>query len=171
MADLRQQFKQDSLPIDDDLLEFVLDDGTHENYQSFPFVRQLDLVQTGKRRIAAAIRDYYRAFEQRSRWLRDDLIGSLDLDVYEKRLVEEWELVFEAMRDELGDAAADEAKHEAARSVLAWAERTIFPIRPNVTEPFVTRGSFHMLADEVRIGWHPEFRDHLAFLLNKEDAA
>ena len=171
MADLREQFKQDSLPIDDDLLEFVLDDGTHANYLGFPFVLQLELIQTGKRRIAAAIRDYYRAFEQRSRWLRDDLIGSLDLDVYEKRLVEEWELVFEAMRDELGDPAADEAKCQAARSVLAWAERASIPIRINVTEPFLTRGSLHMLADEIRIGWHPEFRVHLASLLKTEDAA
>jgi hypothetical protein len=171
MADLRGQFKQDSLPIDDDLLEFVLDDGTHSLYLDFPFVHQLDLIKVGKRRVAAAIRDYYRAFEQRSRWLRDDLIGSMDLVVYEKRLVEEWEIIFEAMRDELGEAAADEAQCEAARSVLAWAERASFPIRPSVTEPFLTRGSFHLLADEIRIGWHPEFQDRLASLLGKGDAA
>ncbi len=171
MADLRGQFKQDALPIDDDLLRFVLDAGKETHYLGFAFVQQLDLIQVGRRRIAAAIRDYYRAFEQRSRWLRDDLIGSVDLTIYEKRLVEEWELIFEAMRDELGDRAADEAKCEAARSVLAWAEQTSFPIRANVTEPFLTRGSFHMLADEVRIGWHPEFRDTLAALLKKGDAA
>ncbi len=76
------------------------------------------------------------------------------------------------MRDELGDAATDQAKEKAAQSVLTWAERTTIPIRPSVTEPFVTRGSLHLLADEIRIGWHPEFHARLAHLLcDREDAA
>lgn len=165
MADLREQFKHDALPIDEDLLEFTLDDATTAAHEDATFVRQLELIKAGKRRIAAAIRDYYRAFEQRSRWLRDDLVVGLDLHKYEQRLYQEWELVFEAMRDEVGDDATDEAQEQAARSVLAWAERTPIPIRANVTEPFVTRGSLHMLADEARIGWHPEFRARLEALV------
>ncbi|MEI6702703.1 MAG: ABC-three component system protein [Deltaproteobacteria bacterium] len=164
MSDLREQFKQEALPIDDDLLDFTLDEATIATHENSTFIQQLELVKAGKRRIAAAIRDYYRAFEQRSRWIRDDLIVGMDLHKYEKRLTEEWELVFEAMRDELGDAATDEAKEKAARSVLAWVERTTISIRPAVTEPFVSRGSFHMLSNEMRIGWHPEFRDRLALL-------
>jgi hypothetical protein len=169
MSDLREQFKQESLPIDDDLLGFTLDDATMAAHESSTFVRQLELVKAGKRRIAAAIRDYYRAFEQRSRWLRDDLVVGMDLHKYEKHLAEEWELVFEAMRDDLGDSATDAAKETAARSVLKWAECTTIPIRPKVTEPFVSRGSFHMLSDEVRIGWHPEFRDRLALLVGAKE--
>ena len=170
MSDLREQFKQEALPIDEDLREFTLDDATKAAHEDSTFVRQLEIIKAGKRRIAAAIRDYYRAFEQRSRWIRDDLVVGLDLHEYEKRLCEEWELVFEAMRDDVGDTATDEAQEQAARSVLAWAERTTIPIRPSVTEPFVSRGSLHMLSDEVRIGWHPEFRARLEFLLSaKED--
>ncbi len=93
------------------------------------------------------------------------MIVGLDLHKYEKRLFEEWEVVFEAMRDDLGGAATDEAKEQAARSVLAWAERTMIPIRTSVIEPFLCRGSLHLLADDARIGWHPEFRDRLASLL------
>lgn len=169
MSDLREQFKQESLPIDDDLLEFTLDDVTKAAHEDSTFVRQLEIIKAGKRRIAAAIRDYYRAFEQRSRWLRDDLIVGFDLHKYEKRLTEEWEVVFEAMRDDLGSAATDDAKDQAARSVLAWAERTTIPTRPNVTEPFVSRGSLHLLADDMRIGWHPEFREQLASLLSAKE--
>jgi hypothetical protein len=110
MSDLREQFKQEALPIDDDLLEFTLDDATRAGHECSTFVRQLELVKAVKHRIAAAIRDYYRAFEQRSRWIRVDLAVSMELHKYEKRLIEEWELVFEAMRDELGDAATNEAK-------------------------------------------------------------
>jgi len=171
MSDLREGFKQESLPIDDDLLEFNLDEATRAAHENSNFVHQLDLIKAGKRRIAAAIRDYYRAFEQRSRWLRDELVVGLDLRRYERRLIEEWELVFEGIRDELGDAATDQAKEEAARSILTWAERASILIRPSVTEPFVCRGSLHMLADELRVGWHPEFRDRLANLLAGEGGA
>jgi hypothetical protein len=165
MSDLREGFMQNALPIDDDLLEFRLDEATRIVHEKSNFVQQLELIMAGKRRIAAAIRDYYRAFEQRSRWLRDELVIGLDLCKYEKRLLDEWEIIFEAMRDELGDSEAEEVKEVAARSVLAWAERTNIPIRSSVTEPFVCRGSLHMLADEIRIGWHPEFQERLAHIL------
>jgi hypothetical protein len=171
MTDLREQFRHDALPIDDDLLDFDLDEATAIAHQASTFVQQIDLIGAGKRRVAAAIRDYYRAFEQRSRWVRDRLVFQAELGRYERRLLEEWEIVFEAMRDELGDAAAEDAKANAARSVLAWAERSSFPIRSSVTEPFVTRGSLHMLADEARLGWHPEFRERLAALLAPNGAS
>jgi hypothetical protein len=171
MSDLREQFKREALPIDEDLLDFTMDDATRAAHEDYKFVRQLELVKAGKRRVANAIRDYYRAFEQRSRWLRDDLVVGMDLDKYEKRLIEEWEIVFEAMRDEVGDSATDEARETAARSVLAWAERTSIPIRQDVTAPFVCRGSFHMLSDDVRIGWHPEFRSRLAELFGVKEVS
>ena len=168
MSDLREQFHQDALPIDEDLLAFDLTEATATAHQDSVFVLQMKLVSAGKKRIGAAIRDYYRAFEQRSRWMRDRLVLHAELG-YEKRLVEEWELVFAAMRDELGEDATESAKTAAARSVLTWAERTTVPIRASVTEPFITRGSLHMLADDARLGWHPEFRERLAALLGAKD--
>jgi hypothetical protein len=165
MAELREQFKQESLPIDEDLLDFTLDDGTAEAHAGHLFVKQIEIAAAGKRRIASAIRDYYRAYEQRSRWLREDLVIGLDLRRYEKRLAEEWAAVFDSMEDELGHGATEEVKKKAARSVLAWAERADLPIRQGVTAPFLCRGSLHMLADELRIGWHPEFSTLLASAL------
>ncbi len=164
MDELRESFKRDALPIDGDIVALELDDGTRAAHQSSTFVRQLELIKATQGRITAAIREYYRAFEQRSRWVRDDLLLVGELDSYEVQLVDEWNLCFERIRNELGADAAEDAKCEAARQVLSWAETTIIPLR-TVNTPFVTRGSLHMLADEVRIGWHPEFRDRLASLL------
>ena len=75
------------------------------------------------------------------------------------------------MRDELGAPATEEAQQKAARDVQKWAESVLLPIRVGVTEPFVCRGSLHMLADEPRIGWHPEFRHRLATLLSSAGTA
>lgn len=171
MSDLREQFKREALPIDEDLIKFDLDETTRAAHVTSTFVLQLELIAAEQTRVTAAIRDYYRAFQQRSRWVRDDLLLVGEVDKYERLLLEEWELCFSNLKNELGAEAAEDAKQRAARVVLRWAETVTLPIRPNVTQPFVTRGSLHMLADGVRLGWHPDFRDRLAALLAERKAS
>lgn len=170
MADLRDQFKQDSLPIADDLLNFVLKDEIAKTYQEFPFVHQVKLATENSRRIAAAIRDYHRAFEQRSRWQRQDLLYIGDLTTFEKELEEEWELVFAGVEDRVGSEATEKVKKSAAQEILGWVEAGSAKarIKPGVTNPFITRGSLHILADELKVGWHPEFKAKLQHLLEGE---
>lgn len=172
MSELREQFKLEALPIDDDLLKFSLDQAAERAHTDSLFVRQVELVKAGRPRLVAAIRDYYRAFKQRSRWEREDLVLVGELEKYERRLREEWELAFARVCDELGADAAEDLKERAGREVLAWAETAPVAIRPNVTEGFVSRGSLHMLADDKReshrIGWHPEFKARLAATLSSK---
>lgn len=168
MADIRDQFRSDNLPID-----FAAIDPPPERetaLASNPFVQQLRLIALSDSRIKHAITDYYRAFEQRSRWVREELLHVGELRQYEKRLVEEWRRRFERMREELPSPASEESKIGAGRSVYNWAEDTETPIRPACTEPFISRGSFQMLADELRVGWHPEFERRLKALLAEVEA-
>jgi hypothetical protein len=172
MSDLREQFKREALPIDDDLLNYALDEATHAKHEGSHFVRQLECIEATKRRIALAVQDYYRAYEQRSRWLRNSLLSLGEVQRYEGRLVREWELAFEGMKNEIGAAATEDEMRKAGRDVLSWAERANLSMRDSVTEPFVCRGSFHVLADDLRLGWHPEFKDRIqALLAPKEDVA
>ena len=166
MNDLREQFKEDNLPID--VLDLEIE---HSAFLNEQFVRQLKLIDVSNPRIRIAIREYFRAFEQRSRWVREDLLHVGELDKYERRLVEEWEILFEQMRDELGEDAAEEKKKEAAHALYKWIESEAnFPIRPRCNEPFVTRGTYHILANgpEPRVGWHPDFLARLKELLGTE---
>lgn len=167
MAELRDQFRRESLPIADDLLNYELDDETASAHSDFPFVQQIKLATSHSTRIASAIQDYYRAFEQRSRWQRQDLLYIGDLKAYEKRLTEEWELIFAAVEDRLASEATEAQKKEAAKEVLFWAEsgNVKSRIKPSVSESFITRGSLHILANQLRVGWHPEFRTRLQSLL------
>lgn len=174
ITDLREQFKQDALPIDDDLLALIVDEATAAAYADSVFVRQIALTKAARARVFAGVRDYYRAFEQRSRWMREDLLLVGELSQYERRLIEEWELVFAAMQDKCGASATSETKERLAQDLLAWAEQTApmnVHIRPRVTEPFVTRGSLHMLSDNLRVGWHPDFRSLLGALLQRVTGA
>lgn len=169
IAELREQFKQDNLPIDEDILTAVVD---ATGYQDTTFVRQLKLIEISYQRILIAIRNYFRAFQQRSRWVRDELLMVGELDRYEDRIVEEWEVLFEQMHDELGVESAEEAKKQAAQALYKWAESGSLPnIRPGCTEPFVARGTCHILADRRRVGWHPDYAELLQRLLEPEGPA
>lgn len=106
--DLREQFKRDSLPVDQDLVQLNLDESIQQLHETYTFVRQLELAKAGSGRIKSAIRDYYKAYEQRSRWLREDLAVGVDLHQYEIRLQEEWSYVFDAILDELGEEATEQ---------------------------------------------------------------
>lgn len=165
--DLRQQFRRDSLPVDTDILETVVDGAA---YADAVFVQQLRLAAVEKARLLIFVRDYYRAYTQRSRWLREDLVQLGELGSYESKLVEEWERVFARVREELGATASEELKLQAAKNVLKWTEEADMPIRPGVSHPTIARGSFQMLADDMRVGWHCEFRERLSHLLSSEPA-
>lgn len=160
---LREQFKQDCLPIDDEIMDATID---ASGYQDAIFVQQLRLIEIGNARIFHAIRNYFRAFEQRSRWVREDLLLVGELSRYEDRLVEQWDIRFQQMRDELGEKAAEEAKKKEAQALYKWVETGMHHyIRPGVTEPSISRGTYQILADNQRIGWHPEFVERLKDLL------
>ncbi|HEY9662594.1 MAG TPA: ABC-three component system protein, partial [Allocoleopsis sp.] len=160
--DIREQFQEEALPVDEDILNVEVDSTFYENSV---FVQQVRLTGVGEKRIFLAIRDYYRAFQHRSRWIREDLILIGDLDKYERRLREEWEFQFARIADEIDDDATEKVKKEVAQKIYAWMEEYEYPIRPQVRERCITRGSFHILANELKVGWHPEFMQLLQKVL------
>lgn len=166
LESLRQQFKNDNLPIDPDLLAYETID--EAMFNSHVFVEQLRLVDLATKRILTAMRNYFRASEQRSRWLREGFLHLGELDNYDRRLREEWDTRFAIMAQELGKPATEEAMRIAARELYKWAEleATLF-IRPACIEPFVSRGSLQILSDQAVVGWHPQFIERLKHLLEE----
>lgn len=134
------------------------------------FVRQLRTLEVSENRIQFAIIDYYRAFEQRSSWARENLLISGEIEEYEDRLVEEWARYKEICFESLAPDSAEAALLSAGRELLRWAERDTghLRIRERVTEPYVVRGVFQILANaspSPRVHWHPRFLDRLAAIL------
>ncbi len=162
---LRQQFRDDNLPIDHDLLDAEIDESA---FSSHVFVEQLRLINLINRRIITAMRQYFRASEQRSRWLREGFIAVGELSRYDKRLFEEWDIRFATMIQDLGGKATENRMRYAGRELYGWAEREVYlPIRSRCHEPFVARGSLQMLADRCCVGWHPEFHERLRSLVEE----
>lgn len=164
IPDIAEQFKPDALPID--FLEIELPSQPDVDTDTRNFVNQLKTIAVKNRRIEKAILDYYRAFEQRSRWAREDLLIGDELEKYEKKLVDEWERYVLAHQDDCDyDENDDEQCRKFGRDVYRWVDQdAAIRIRPQVTEEYVMRGSFHLLADQnpPRVWWHPQFVKRLA---------
>ncbi|MEU7647057.1 ABC-three component system protein [Streptomyces huasconensis] len=167
-TDLRNQFRPENLPIDEDIAVLEPDPS---DYVNMTFVRQLDLIDIGKTRIGIAVRDYIRAFTQRSRWSDDNLLLPGEISKYERRLIEEWQDLFAEMEDNLGAAATEAEKLAAAKEIYRWATREARPrIRIGCDEPFVSKGSFHILANDLQVGWHIDFMTRLMAVLEPAGA-
>jgi hypothetical protein len=163
LNELRESFKSEALPIHADLKTATVDD---ESYKDYIFVQQLRLIDIGAKRISIAVNNYYRAFEQRSRWMREELLYIGDIEDYEKRLVEEWETYFETMKEELGEVVAEQEKVKAAQKLYSWVEKEAdIPIKDKCKELFITRGSYQILSNRKVVGWHVEFQSRLEELL------
>ena len=164
--DLRNQFSRSNLPID--FQNAVLPTTLNLTDDHRQFVWQLRLVALSNERILRAIRDYYRAFEQRAKWIRVDLLVSEEeIEDYENKLKEEWQLHFLRLKEDLIGSEDDDEKARLGRRLYNQMEDVLIPIRPNCVEPYVCRGSYHMLADDAdaELGWHPEFVERLRTVL------
>jgi hypothetical protein len=134
-----------------------------------PFVQQLRLIKVGDRRIEMAVRDYYRASEQRSRWAREDLLVDGELGDYDIQLCEAWEPRFDRMKAGLGDDCEDVAKVAEGEKLFTWAEIDAdFPLR-TVHHRFLSHGSFHILSNRCEVGWHPDFSQFIHLIPSQGD--
>jgi len=162
-----EEYKADNLPIT--FRGNVPADEIDTDTDPRLFVTQLREIGISSNRIRSAILDYYRAFEQRSAWARENLLVSGEVEEYEDRLADEWNRYKDVAFEKLMDDSAEDALRNAGATLYNWAEFETgkiesLRIRTRVTEPYVLRGSFHILADttpEPRVYWHPKFLDRL----------
>lgn len=166
IVSVSQEYADDNLPID--ILD--IDDLQESNFSANEkiFHEQLKLICLGNHRMQLALRDYYRAFRQRASWVRNDLLYVNELGQYEQRLIDEWEHAFAAMEETLSETnnATEEEKAKEGRHLFSDIEKRDIRIRPKCQEAFIMRGSYHILANQLKIGWHVDFFDRLKQLLN-----
>ena len=160
LASIADEFKVDNLPIDFRDSQPANDTEISDDNRLFVF--QLKSINVSTQRIRKAITDYYRAFEQRSAWARENVLFEGEIEQYEALLVDEWERYKDILFDELGEDTSANLQISAGKELYKWAELNTghLRIRERVTEPYVVRGSFHILANtkpDPRVYWHPRF--------------
>ena len=168
LSAIAEEYRDGNLPI---TFRGKLPDG-HIDVANDPrlFVKQLRVLDLSAARIRSAIIDYYRAFEQRSSWARESLLISGEIEEYEDRLIEEWTRYREIVFEQLNESSEEDICLVAGRELYKWAEMETLTlrIRERVTEPYVVRGAFHILANaspHPRVYWHPRFFERLRQML------
>ena len=164
---LSDQFKADNLPID---FRGKKPDEMDVSKDPRMFVAQLRALKLSEQRIQHAIIDYYRAYEQRSLWARERLIIASELEDYEDLLIEEWDRHKAVLCEKISDTSHDDVCIATGEALYRWASENTghLRIRERVTEPYVVRGAFQILANDrpaPRVHWHPRFLNNLASIL------
>ena len=125
--------------------------------------RQIRVVKGGESRIHRAAIARWQARNQRDRWMRDNLAAAASLKQYDERLIDEWRGQYEPLCDDVR-TTSDEEKCKAGLQLLDWTHNTapsvVQPPKSTWSDPFLTRGSYQQLSEEMRVGWYPEFESH-----------
>lgn len=129
-----------------------------QELQSRTFVRQLDLVDETDVMKLRAVRDYLKARADRVQWAVRSLVHRLDFEDLESDLATVWsdKKVIVSIRD------GERPEAEQGRLLLRECLQHRCRLQGMETPSYFAAGSFHSMADERTVGWHPRYREMLA---------
>ena len=126
--------------------------------------RQIKLVAGGNSDLSKAIREEWRAREQRAKWLNDNSAMGTIVSQYDQVLEEAWSDMHVQMAEDCFKEA-DNVKRERGLDMLRWthdyAPTKVRPIAEKWSAPYYVRGTYQVLAIDLRVGWHPDYADLL----------
>jgi hypothetical protein len=157
-------FRRESLP--DNLIDAAVPESAINARDESNFVRQLNLLGISPARLHLALEDHYRAFTQRSKWAKEQLLGFDEEVNYEARLVTGWKERFLIMVEGIPNDSDDPTLAHHGSKLYEWVvteapSRSQLWFRTDFMSEYMTKGSYHMLADQLRVGWHPEYEGRL----------
>ena len=152
--DLRNQFLPTNLP--NDYSDIDIDELGFEDEDKI-FLQQIKLFTESKNILSIAKENYYRTYAQVLRWQSDGLLQPNEMTKYRNKLSKEWRNI-NSLSEMEHDTSWEKGKVLHAKSIYRHCQiGSIIPIRLHFDEPYVCRGTYHYLADNLHIGWHPEY--------------
>jgi len=155
-----ETLRPDSLPIPSGIEDITATLSGDEEGRKL--VRQLRLLNYGDSVILRALTDFYKAETLIAEAMRERLYFLNDLKNYHNLLHDEWLQRFVLLKDDLKSISDEDAIIIAGRRLYSEIMALAIPIRQNRKEPYIMRGTYHALADVPRVGWHPNYMDHIS---------
>lgn len=127
------------------------------------FVKQLDLIEHPEKSsiLLDAIDDFLCSESERTRLTLKGDIDREDLNDMDDTSRERWKEVFRRKRTSLKIVMDESEMAELAYDIYdSVVSGYVAKLKGIDTYPYLTKGSFHKLSDELEIGWHPNWEKH-----------
>jgi hypothetical protein len=121
------------------------------------FLRQLDLIDASPRQRVSSVSDYLQTIADKALWAAAGKIFQATLDRWDEDLLGLHESV-------CTDVAVTQKQMDAlnkGKLVYVKCRQLQASIDTHVATPWFIHGSLHELANELRLGWHPDYADLL----------
>jgi hypothetical protein len=119
------------------------------------FVQQLLKVNMKQEHVVRAVSDFLRSEADRTLWAADGRIVEESLGDLHDSL----EAHFQITRDEIEDIYATHDAETRGRQLYRRCVTHQAPLEGRSVPGYFIPGTYNMLADKVRVGWHPQFSD------------
>jgi hypothetical protein len=123
----------------------------------FKFVRQLQLVETDRDSLRHAMTCYFKAVRARTIWGERALVHDSSIDALEEDLKQVW-------RNAREHVFSDPNRPDASlrgRLLQGRCSEYRCLVESKIVPDYFVPGCFHTLADELMIGWHPDYRGQM----------
>jgi hypothetical protein len=122
--------------------------------------RQVKLVDGKVSDLSRAIREEWKAREQRAKWLNGSPAMAATINDYDLVLEEHWSDRHGQMVEECADLS-HEGKCKSGLKILRWtheeAPSVVRPIAMGWNAAYYVRGSYQVLAIDLKVGWHADY--------------
>jgi hypothetical protein len=128
------------------------------------YVRQLEIIKQSQDEVIGAVSDYFKADTNRQQWIEKGLVDEDSMNDFESRLVS----FYANSRKRILLTNSDRTEEDQGELILNDCQQRQERIA-NMDPPDRTvQGSYHVLSNELRVGWHPRWEN--IFSEHKEGA-
>jgi uncharacterized small protein (DUF1192 family) len=118
------------------------------------YVRQLNAVSLSPELIVGAVGACLRTTADKITWAAEGLIVEDSLKDFDADLERRFTLV----RDEVEDVHAEKDEKQRGRMIYRNCSKVELPLEGRSLPGHFIEGAYNILADDMRIGWHPSYR-------------
>ncbi|WP_256587731.1 ABC-three component system protein [Pseudomonas sp. GW531-T4] len=155
LSSIIPQLDEDKLTADFDMVNHP------DDYEADSMLyRQIALVGGKPSDISKAVREQWRAVNQRAKWILEKPQLRSKIASYDAKLQESWSDIHTRMVEDC-EACSSEEIASMGLDVLRWthdsAPKEVEPISSSWSGHYYVRGTYQLLAIDLKVGWHAQY--------------
>lgn len=118
------------------------------------YVKQLEIINCNRDDILSAIRDYLNSVAKRTQLAKNGYLTKNQLQDFDRNLEDHWKSKFSSLKISHRNLSSEDIGQ------LIYFDTTDYDTSVGefvLRSHFLTKGSYHALANKMTVGWHPEY--------------